>query len=134
LLGEAAFTADGETAEEAIQSLEALRRDLYEDIIASGQPVPMPEDLTEEKSLPSGKWVVRTSPRFHAEARGSGLSFNTYCSHALERGHAASSMYRVSKEAIQAITEEIVSRAVQVVSAKPRRLPSANKKTAKASL
>ena len=47
LLGEAAFMADGETAPEALESLEALRRDLYEDVIASGQPIPLPQDAPE---------------------------------------------------------------------------------------
>lgn len=138
LLGEAAFTADGETADEALQNLEALRRDLYEDVIASGQPIPVPQDVTEEKSLPSGKWILRTSPQFHAElqeaAKNSGLSFNAYCNHALERGHAASSMYRASEEAIRAMTEEIVLRAAQFVPVEPRGLSAANQRRVEVSL
>lgn len=110
LLGQAAFTADGATATEALEELEALRRDLYDEVIASGQPIPLPEGAAEEKALPSGKWLLRTSPRFHAElqeaAAASGLSFNAYCNHVLERGHATLSMHRAAQEVIQASIQE----------------------------
>jgi predicted RNase H-like HicB family nuclease len=46
MLGQAAFTADGETAEEALQELEALRRDLYEDVVSSKWQMDY-SDLTE---------------------------------------------------------------------------------------
>jgi antitoxin HicB len=117
MLGQAAFTADGETAEEALQELEALRRDLYEDVVSSGQPIPMPQDVTEETKLPSGKWIIRTSPSLHAElqeaAKSNGLSFNAYCNHMLERGHATSSMHHAAQEAIQTMLEEITARATE---------------------
>lgn len=113
-LGQAAFTADGETAEEALQELETLRRDLYEDVVASGQPIPMPQDVNEESKRPSGKWIMRTSPHLHAElqeaAKLSGLSFNAYCNHILERGYATESMHRAAQEALQTIVEEITMR------------------------
>jgi antitoxin HicB len=114
MLGQAAFTADGETAEEALQELEALRRDLYEDVVSSGQPIPMPQDVTEETKLPSGKWIIRTLPSLHAElqeaAKSNGLSFNAYCNHMLERGHATASMHHAAQEAIQTMVEEIAAR------------------------
>lgn len=117
MLGQAAFAADGETADEALQELEALRRDLYEDVVASGQPIPMPQDVTEEKKMPSGKWIMRTSPRFHAEmqeaARISGLSFNAYCNHVLERGHATLSMHRAAQEVMQVIAKGIAAQATR---------------------
>lgn len=107
LLGQAAFTADGETAAEALEELETLRRKLYEEVIASGQPIPLPHDTNDEKLLPSGKWLLRTSPRFHAElqeaATASGLSFNAYCNHVLERGHATLSMHRAAQEVLRSV-------------------------------
>ncbi len=106
-LGRAAFTADGETAAEALEELETLRRELYEEVIASGQPIPLPEDAAEEKAMPSGKWLLRTLPRFHAElqeaAAASGLSFNAYCNHVLERGHATLSMHRAAQEVLRSV-------------------------------
>ena len=117
LLGEGAFTADGETAPEALESLESLRRDLYEDVIASGQSIPMPQDVTDERSLPSGRWIMRTSPQFHAEmqeaAKAAGLSLNAYCNHALERGHAVSSMHRAAEDVLRSVAVAAVSRAPQ---------------------
>jgi len=117
LLGQAAFTADGATAAEALEELETLRHDLYDDVIASGQPIPLPEDAAEEKALPSGKWLLRTSPRFHAElqeaAAASGLSFNAYCNHVLERGHATLSMHRAAQEAIQESIQEAMRAVVK---------------------
>ena len=99
-LGQAAFTADGETAAEALEALETLRRELYNEVVASGQPIPLPDADFDEKPLPSGKWLLRTSPRFHAElqeaAAASGLSFNAYYNYILERGHAALSMHRAA--------------------------------------
>jgi len=118
MLGQAAFAADGETAEEALQELEALRRDLYADVVASGQPIPMPQDVTEERKLPSGKWIMRTSPHFHAEmqkaARVSGLSFNAYCNHVLERGHATLSMHRAAQEMVHVLAERMASQAARI--------------------
>src|SRR5687768_14751823 len=96
MLGEGAFVGDGDTAEEAVTDLEDRRRGLYESVAASKRPIPLPVDLTDEFRLPSGKWVMRTSPLLHAElkaaAERSGLSFNAYCNHCLERGHAVISI------------------------------------------
>ena len=125
MLGQAAFTADGGTAAQAVQELEALRRDLYEDVVASGQPIPLPQDVTEGKRPPSGKWILRTSPQLHAElqeaAQRNGLSFNAYCNHALERGHAVSSMYRAAQEAAQAAAENMRITATSVPVKAPAR-------------
>lgn len=119
LLGQAGFTADSATATEALEELEILRRDLYDEVIASGQPIPLPEDAAEEKPLPSGKWLLRTAPRFHAElqeaAAASGLSFNAYCNHVLERGHATLSMHRAAQEAIQASIQASIQEAMRAV-------------------
>lgn len=117
LLGEGAFMADGETAAGAIESLESLRRELYDDVIASGQPIPIPQDVTEEKILPSGRWIMRTSPQLHAEmqeaAKAAGLSLNAYCNHVLERGHAVASMHRAAEDVVRAVMGTPSNRVVQ---------------------
>lgn len=108
MLGEGAFMADGETPAEAIEALENLRRDLYEMVVESGQPIPLPTDVTAEAKLPSGKWIMRTPPRLHAElqeaAKAQGLSLNAYCIHCLERGHAAQSMESAATQALVPVT------------------------------
>lgn len=91
MLGEGALMADGGTADEAVQRLESLRIDLYDQILGSGQPIPRPVDATDNPILPSGKWVIRTDPHLHAElqqaARDRGLSLNAYSNQCLNRGH-----------------------------------------------
>ena len=107
MLGEAGFAADGETPVEAVAELEKLRRALYDTVMQSGQPIPIPSDVTDEPRLPSGKWIMRTPPRLHAELQGAakrnGLSFNAYCIHCLERGHAVQSIERAAVQALSKI-------------------------------
>ncbi len=50
LLGRGLFMADGETAAEALDNLEELRRENYDLVIESGRPIPFPDD--EETVLP----------------------------------------------------------------------------------
>lgn len=89
LLGEGAFTADGETAQEALDALEELRRLQYDDVVASGVPIPTP---VQEEPEASGKWLHRTTPRFHTELRGAaesqGVSLTEYANQCMMIGHA----------------------------------------------
>ena len=93
LLGEATCAADGETVEEALANLEEYRRSLYEVVIASKHPIPLPTAVTEKEVKPAGKWLMRASSELHAKLqKGSeeaGVSFNTYCVECLSRGHDA---------------------------------------------
>ena len=104
LLGEGLFIADGETPQEALDALEDRRRRLYDRIVASGKPVPLPMEAAVPVEMPSGKWLQRASPQFHAElreaARKSNLSLNEYCNQCLQRGHAVQSMYSAAEQAL----------------------------------
>lgn len=44
LLGRGLFMADGETAAEALDNLEELRHENYDLVVASGRPIPLPEE------------------------------------------------------------------------------------------
>jgi hypothetical protein len=105
LLGKGLFTVDAETAEDAVRDLEALRRSLYDTVMNSGRPVPLPSDVTDATSA-SGRWLMRTSRRLHAElkaaAASEGVSFNSYCESALERGHTIRSL----EAALERLTDE----------------------------
>lgn len=102
LLGEGLFIADGETPQEALNALEDRRRRFYDRIVASGKPIPLPSKAVETVEMPSGKWLQRTSPSFHAElkeaARKNNLSLNEYCNQCLQRGHAVQSMYSAAEQ------------------------------------
>ena len=92
LLGRGAFMVDAETAQDAINELEELRRSRYDMVIESGQTVPIPDD-SDEEPLPSGKWLVRTTPVLHRKlqeaAAAQNVSLNAYCNQALERAVTA---------------------------------------------
>lgn len=104
MLGEGLFIADGDTPQEALDILEDRRRSLYDNVIASGRPIPLPSQAIETIEVPSGKWLQRTSPQFHAElkeaARRHNSSLNEYCNQCLQRGHAVHSMFSASEEVL----------------------------------
>lgn len=88
MLGKRAFVGDGETIEEALASLEEIKRFLFEDYLKKG--VPIAEPVEPESGESSGKFLVRTDPDLHAllkqQARKKGISFNQLCSWLLARG------------------------------------------------
>lgn len=119
MLGEGAFMADGETAAGAIAALEDLRRMLYDAVINSGQPIPLPTDATDEIRTASGKWMMRTTPRLHAElqeaAKRNGVSFNSYCSQCVARGHDLVSLDKEIKNILSAVPDVIASETAKAV-------------------
>jgi hypothetical protein len=86
-LGKGLFMVDADTAAEAIEELEKHRRSLYEVVVGSGRPIPLPD--AEDEPMASGKWLQRCSRKLHAElkvaAAKDGVSFNTFCENALQR-------------------------------------------------
>jgi len=96
LLGRGAFMVDAETELEAIHELEELRKSRYDLVIASGQPIPVPDDDAEEDAMPSGKWLFRTTPLLHRRlqeaAEAQKISLNAYCNQVLERSIATDTM------------------------------------------
>ena len=69
----------GKTPDEAIQSLNRERYDLFEILTEKGMPIPEPSK-DEFEDLPSGKFVVRTDPILHRRlnllAKKMGVSLN----------------------------------------------------------
>lgn len=108
-LGRGAFMADGDTVQEALDALEELRREQYDLIVASGRPIPRP-DADDEEPIASGKFLLRTTPRFHAELRtgaeGQGVSLNEYANHCLMIGHAHGQIASVAAACLSAMRSE----------------------------
>ncbi len=112
LLGQGLFLAEGDTAAEALEELETLRRSLYRTVVDSGQPIRLPDDVTARPAA-SGKWLMRTSPRFHQslkeEAEREGVSFNSYCEMLLLRGQMMGS----AESAMLGLADKIASQATE---------------------
>jgi predicted HicB family RNase H-like nuclease len=74
------FYGVGSTKAEAIKSFERTKNNLFRYYVSEGIPIPEPTRAVD--SLPSGKFVVRTSPSLHAklarEADRNGQSLNQY--------------------------------------------------------
>ncbi len=106
LLGRGLFMVDEDTPESALKALESLRLENYEKLIASGRPIPRPDDVTDEPQA-SGKWLQRASKRLHAEMRAAadreGVSFNSYCESAMLKGH----MMQAAESAMSNLAEGI---------------------------
>jgi antitoxin HicB len=72
-----ACTGHGDTAAAALEMLQDNLEDWIADAIEQGDPIPLPEDLSE---LPSGKWVQRVPRSIHKRlaevAETEGVSLN----------------------------------------------------------
>jgi len=77
-LDQDAFYGLGSTREEAIESFEEVRSELIPYYFENDIPIPKPE--SKEENLPSGKFLVRTSPYTHKHlidlALDQGMSLN----------------------------------------------------------
>ncbi len=60
-----AFYGVGSTPDEAIRSFEETKREMFEDFLEHGYPIPEPEPIEDESF--SGKFLVRTTPRMHRQ-------------------------------------------------------------------
>jgi len=84
-LGARAFCADGETMDEALANLEKVKKNLFEDYLKEGIPIPEPE--AESESIFSGKFVVRIPMELHRQlverAYKQNISLNLYINHLL---------------------------------------------------
>ncbi len=113
LLGEATCAADGDSVEETLANLEQYRRSLYEAVIASKYPIPLPVAVTEAEPKPAGKWLMRASSQLHGAlqqgARESGMSFNSYCIEVLTRGLHADAAALAVRDEIADLKRELVA-------------------------
>ena len=81
------FYGTGDTVDEAISDLEEVKREMFSYYIENGLPIAAPAKV--EQGLPSGRFVVRTSPRTHRDlvknAKRNNQSLNAYVNAILER-------------------------------------------------
>ena len=62
-LGRNAFVGDGSTIDEAIQNLEEVKKDLFEDFLKQGIAIPEPKFEDEEEF--SGRFILRIPKDLH---------------------------------------------------------------------
>jgi len=89
-LGREAFRGYGDTVEEALAHLEAVKQDLFESYIKDGIPIPEPE---LEEGRYSGRILLRIPIYLHKElselAKKEDISLNQLLNHLIERGLAS---------------------------------------------
>lgn len=84
-LGRWAFCGSGESIDEAMKTLDIVKKNLFEEYLEEGKEIPEPE--TESESVFSGKFVIRIPPDLHRllveKARGQKASLNQYVTYLL---------------------------------------------------
>ena len=65
-LGSYAFVGDGETPQEAYENLQAAKKEIFEDCIKEGLPIPEPVSESEYEDY-SGKLMLRMPRELHAK-------------------------------------------------------------------
>jgi antitoxin HicB len=80
-LGRWMFTAAGDTIEEALQTLEEVKRDHFERLLSEGKDIPLPPPVDAEAAY-SGRFLVRIPRHLHRRlaqlAELEGCSLNQY--------------------------------------------------------
>jgi antitoxin HicB len=106
-LGIRTFVAVGDTAGEALDALDVLRRHLIPKLLAQGEELPEPQDEREDIEQYSGNLVLRIPRRLHAqlaaEAKRSGCSMNKLATQLLAQ-HLEQSRLR---EEIRRLSDEV---------------------------
>ena len=80
-LGRWMFTAAGDTIEEALQTLEEVKRDHFERLLSEGKEIPLPPPVDADEHY-SGRFLVRIPRHLHRRlaqlAELEGCSLNQY--------------------------------------------------------
>ena len=104
-LGSATFVADGETAAEALEALDALRRHLIPHLLREGEELPEPADENETIEQYSGNLVLRIPKRLHArlasEAKRSACSINKLATELLSQNLERSVLLREMRRLVE---------------------------------
>lgn len=104
------FYGVGNTPQEAIESLENVKRELFPYYMGKGFEIAEPEN--KEEGLPSGKFIVRTSPQIHGHllkmAKKHRQSLNSYINFLLSQSLTMDWVQDSIKLAIRSTTREEV--------------------------
>jgi antitoxin HicB len=85
-LGRYRFTGIGETSDEAIESLNKIKKEIFIQMLEEGKEIPIPDDPDEDFS---GRFVLRMSKDLHKElvfsARDKDISLNKHINDILDK-------------------------------------------------
>ncbi len=111
-LDDFAFYVIGDTKADAIESFEEVRTELFEHYFENNIPIPEPVREKEE-ILPSGKFIIRTSPKTHAElivlAKKNNQSLNQYINTLFDRFNTSELILENMKKRMNSMTEKCPS-------------------------
>ena len=103
-LGKHAVRGDGDTIEEALRDLEAIKEERLACYLEEGLTIPEPEPEEDDYS---GKFVLRIPKSLHRElairARDNNVSLNQFVTAVISRGLAMESFHAEAKELRQEI-------------------------------
>jgi antitoxin HicB len=101
-LGSYAFVGDGETPTEAYENLQAAKKEIFEDCLKEGLPIPEPVSEPEYEDY-SGKLMLRMPRELHAKlaaaAKRNDTSLNQFILYLLSSREARQDVVREIKEA-----------------------------------
>jgi antitoxin HicB len=101
-LGRFAFLADGESPEEALNNLEEVKKDLFEDYLA--RDITIFEPILADEEDYSGKFIVRIPKQLHRQiatrAKQESISLNQYVTHLLSTAVVTDLYYTILESAM----------------------------------
>jgi len=116
-LGSQAFVGDGETPQEAYKNLQAAKREIFEEYLHEGLPIPEPPSEHELGEY-SGKFVIRMPRELHARLAHAALendvSLNQYAVYAL-------SSFQSGQDSISQMREIVASTRTAIWQDEPER-------------
>jgi len=112
-LDDIAFYGVGDTKAEAIESFEDVRAELFEYYYENDIPIPEPVREKEE-ILPSGKFIIRTSPKTHAEliklAGNNNQSLNSFINSIFEQFCTAQNFLSIATDKLKQVMDYYINK------------------------
>lgn len=132
-LDELAFYGVGNTIDEAISTFNETKRQLFE--IYLERDIPIPEPKPSRRELPSGKILVRTTPKIHGNlikcAKENKQSLNAYVNAVLQQACTYEDFLNIAKRELSNMSKQIKNQESRTFDVKSKKLITKPPKTDK---